>query len=325
MSLFAKKSVSMGKIAMFFGRMAAAMVTAGAVAVSAGCARDAAASEAGPAAGIGSLEGELLEIVNRTPGVMGIALVTDSDTLLINNGVRYPMMSVFKLHQAIATVKMLEDAGASADTLIAVGASELDPDTWSPDLKPFIGQPFEISARRLMDYALISSDNNASNLLFDHIADPSTVDSIMHRCAPDTTFRILWSETQMSLDHDRAYENYTSPLSAALLIRALFVSDLLPGRSGDGVREALAAVATGRDRLAAALEGRDVYFAHKTGSGYRNSRGELAAHNDVGYFRLPDGREYALAVLIRDFRGTEQEASSLIAEVSGVVLSEFYR
>ena len=37
---FAKKSVSMGKIAMFFGRMAAAMVTAGAVVVSAGCARD---------------------------------------------------------------------------------------------------------------------------------------------------------------------------------------------------------------------------------------------------------------------------------------------
>ena len=71
------------------------------------------------------------------------------------------------------------------------------------------------------------------------------------------------------------------------------------------------------DRLGAVISQHpELFFAHKTGSGYRNAIGELAAHNDVGYFRLPDGRSYALAVFIRDFYGTEAEASDLIAKIS---------
>lgn len=51
-----------------------------------------------------TLERQLLEVINATPGVMGIAVVSDSDTLVVNGGVRFPMMSVFKLHQALATL-----------------------------------------------------------------------------------------------------------------------------------------------------------------------------------------------------------------------------
>ena len=74
---------------------------------------------------------------------------------------------------------------------------------------------------------------------------------------------------------------------------------------------------TGLDRLGAIKHQHpELFFAHKTGSGYRNDAGELIAHNDVGYFRLPDGRAYALAVFIRDFSGTEAEASEIIASIS---------
>lgn len=64
-------------------------------------------------------------------------------------------------------------------------------------------------------------------------------------------------------------------------------------------------------------------FAHKTGSGFRNAAGELIAHNDVGYFRLPDGRDYSLAVFIRDFSGSEKEASAIIAGISRCVYDYF--
>ena len=84
------------------------------------------------------------------------------------------------------------------------------------------------------------------------------------------------------------------------------------------------AVTTGHDRLGAAItEADDVLFGHKTGSGYRNSSGELIAHNDVGYFRMSDGRDYALAVLIRDFRGTEDEASAVMADISRLIYDWF--
>lgn len=269
-----------------------------------------------------TLERQLLEVVNATPGVMGIAVVSDSDTLVVNGGVRFPMMSVFKLHQALAVARMMEEQGCSLDTVLSIRASELDPDTWSPDLRPYLGKDFTISAGQLIDYALISSDNNASNLLFEHIAMPATVDSIVGTLASDTTFSIRWTEAEMKRDHDLAYENYTSPFSAASLIFNLFRSQQFVGANYQRIKDDLAAVTTGRDRLAAAIEETDsVFFAHKTGSGYRNSRGELAAHNDVGYFRLPDGRDYALAVFIRDFRGTEAEASALIASVAKAVFA----
>lgn len=270
------------------------------------------------------LRRQICDIVNDVDGVMGVAVVSDADTLLFNNGVRFPMMSVFKLHQAVATAETLRRRGSSLDTLISVGASELDPATWSPCLKEYIGKPFRISAAQLVRYALEASDNNASNLLFDHLASPAAVDSLIRQLAPDPALQILWSEAQMKRDHDLAYDNFTSPLSAALLLRWLFDSDFMPTADGDSIRKALAVVTTGRDRLAAAIEGTDsVFFAHKTGSGYRNSRGELAAHNDVGYFRLPDGRDYAVAVFVRDFRGTESQASALIARISAAVLSHF--
>ena len=82
---------------------------------------------------------------------------------------------------------------------------------------------------------------------------------------------------------------------------------------------------TGADRLGSVVSDADsLFFAHKTGSGYRNEQGELMAHNDVGYFCMPDGHNYAIAVLIRDFNGSEQEASAIIAKISRLVYDHFH-
>ena len=121
----------------------------------------------------------------------------------------------------------------------------------------------------------------------------------------------------MKANNALSYCNYTTPLSAALLIKQVMEDSIIGKNYQDSIRQYLSAVTTGRDRIGAVVDGSDVVlFAHKTGSGYRNEAGELVAHNDVGYFRLRDGRSYALAVLIRDFAGTEAEASAIIADIS---------
>ena len=102
-------------------------------------------------------------------------------------------------------------------------------------------------------------------------------------------------------------------------MRQLLEEKLVNGAQ-DSIKHYLSIVTTGHDRLGAAVQDSDILiFAHKTGSGYRNEADELMAHNDVGYFRLKDGRSYALAVLIRDFSGSEAEASSVIANISKCV------
>ena len=267
-----------------------------------------------------SLSVSLHNLADKAPGMVGIALVTATDTITVNNGVRYPMMSVFKLHEALAVADRLASLSQSLDSTISVRATELDRNTWSPMLKKYDGDDFEISVGELARYAVTSSDNNASNLLFNHIVSPEETDRFIRSIAPDTTFRIRHAESAMKERHSLSYDNHTSPLAAALLIRKVFTDTVVAPAMQDSIKTWLSTVTTGADRLGAPVMNHpDVFFAHKTGSGYRNPQGELIAHNDVGFFRLPDGSCYALAVLIRDFNSSEDAASALIAEISRLV------
>lgn len=79
---------------------------------------------------------------------------------------------------------------------------------------------------------------------------------------------------------------------------------------------------TGVDRIAAPLLDKEgVVIAHKTGSGYVNENGVLAAHNDVAYICLPNNISYTLAVFVKDFKGNESQASQYVAHISAVVYS----
>lgn len=264
-----------------------------------------------------SLQKELYAFIDSVPGTVGVAFVSDGDTVTVNNGVHYPMMSVFKLHQALAVANTLERSGISLDTLLSITRVDLDLDTWSPMLKEYTAERFTVPVSKLLEYAVTKSDNNASNLLFRHIVSPTETNAYIRSIAKDTTFRIQYSEAEMKANNALSYCNYTTPLSAALLIKQVMEGSIIGKNYQDSIRKYLSTVTTGQDRLGSVTEGSDIMlFAHKTGSGYRNEAGELIAHNDVGYFRLRDGRSYALAVLIRDFAGTEAEASAIIADIS---------
>ena len=79
---------------------------------------------------------------------------------------------------------------------------------------------------------------------------------------------------------------------------------------------------TGTDRIAAPLLDKEgVVIAHKTGSGYVNENGILAAQNDVAYICLPNKVCYTLAVFVKDFKGNESQASQFVAHISAVVYS----
>lgn len=264
-----------------------------------------------------SLQEELYAFIDSVRGTVGVAFVSEGDTVTVNNSVHFPMMSVFKMHEALAVADILEKQGISLDTILSINRVDLDLDTWSPMLREYTAESFTVPVSKLMEYAVTKSDNNASNMLFRHIVSPTETDAYIRSIAKDTTFRISYSESEMKANHALSYCNYTSPLSAALLIKQVMEEPIVGKNYQDSIRQYLSTVTTGQDRLGSVVDGSDVVlFAHKTGSGYRNEAGELMAHNDVGYFRLRDGSSYALAVLIRDFAGTETEASAIIADIS---------
>lgn len=265
------------------------------------------------------LENTIVSIIEDRPARIGVAVITDAgDSLVVNDSDDYPMMSMFKLHEAIAVCRTLEEKGASIDTVLAVSRDELNMQTWSPMLKEYTDEVFDISVRRLMEYLLVDSDNNASNLLFERIVPVAAADSIIATIMPERGFRIIYTEAQMQRDHGLSYLNATSPLSYASLVKKVFTDSLMSAGNQEFIREMMRRCGTGSGRIAAGLpEG--VEFAHRTGSGYVNERGEVIAVNDGGYVTLPDGRSYAIAVLVKDFAGPQEDADAAIAEVSKAV------
>lgn len=261
-------------------------------------------------------------IVSDYPGEIGVAVIINStDTVTVNNQTKYPMMSVFKVHQALAVCNDFDHKGLSLDSVMTVERDSLDPMTWSPMLKEHQGATISLPVKELLRYTLRQSDNNASNLMFKRLVGVAPTDSFIATLIPRSGFEIAYTEEDMSADHDKAYANRTSPLSAAALMNRLFTDSLISREKQLFIMTTLRECVTGKDRIAAPLLEKDgVVIAHKTGSGYTNEDGVLAAHNDVAYISLPDnGLHYTLAVFVKDFKGNETQAAKAIAHISATV------
>lgn len=285
------------------------------------------ATSCGAPAGSGNVLREKLEAaISDVPGRVGIAVISpEGDTLTVNNSGDYQLMSVFKLHQALAVAHALDLQGVSLDTVIRVRRTEFDPDTWSPVLKEHPDSLLSLTMTEWLSYLLQQSDNNVSNMLFQRIASVAATDSFIRASTGITDFRLTVMEEQMHRDHSLADGNRSTPLACASLIRKVFTDSLVSPVKQKAICRILSECRTGLDRIHVPLAGESsIKLAHKTGSGFRTPQGILMAHNDVGYVTLPDGRAYVLAVLVKDFDGSEAEASAVIAAVSAIVY-EAYR
>lgn len=270
---------------------------------------------------IDDLRDSLANIAGEYPGEIGIALLTSAgDTVVVADEDKYPLMSVFKLHQAISLCRLFDEQGASLDTVLEIPRRKLNPATWSPMLKDYTTDPIRISVRDMLRYTLTQSDNNASNYLFETVEPVAAADSFISTIIPRAGFRIVATEAEMFDNHALCYENHSSPLGATLLIDRLFTDSIIDTASRDFICTTLGQCTTGTDRIVAPLAGKDgVTVAHKTGSGFRNADGILSAHNDVAFVTLPDGTSYSLAVFVKDFNGSEQEAAKAIARISSTI------
>ena len=75
----------------------------------------------------------LKKVIKDKKAEIGIAVILDAqDTVTVNNDDRYPLMSVFKFHQALAVADYLDRNGLTPDTEIFIPEEELVPDTYSP-------------------------------------------------------------------------------------------------------------------------------------------------------------------------------------------------
>ncbi len=268
--------------------------------------------------GYDALENELAGIVDSVPGQVGIAIIINNkDSVTLNNTNDYPLMSMFKLHEAIAVCHTLDMHSIGLDSAITLSINELDKDTWSPMLKDYTTDIFSVSVKSLLDYTLVSSDNNASNILFDKVVSVGETDDYIHTLLPENDFCLVYKESEMKEDINRSYINCSSPLSYATLVDRLFTDSIVSKEKQDFIKDAMSRCDTGMSRIAAGLPAiPGISFAHRTGSGYVDSLGRIIAVNDGGYVAMPSGVAYSIAVFIKDFYGTQEDAENVIARIS---------
>lgn len=158
-----------------------------------------------------SLETQLKEAIKDKKAEIGIAVIIDEkDTVTVNNDIHYPLMSVFKFHQALALADYMAKRNQSLDTLLRIEKSDLKPDTYSPLRDKYPQGGIEMSIADLLRYTLQQSDNNACDILFDYQGGPDTVNRYIHSlgirdCA------IVGTETAMHEDLDLCYQNWSTP------------------------------------------------------------------------------------------------------------------
>ena len=289
----------------------------------------------------GHLKSEIRRIIRGADADVGVAVISDdlcrngkTDIIRINDHRRYPLMSVMKMHQALHVTDSLSRAGLPLGTLVTVTAEDLKKDTYSP-LRDSLLSATDSSVSRitislLLKYTLQLSDNNACDILFRHFGGPSATDTYIRSLGLED-FSIQVTEDQMHRDMKLCSDNWSRPSSAAWLLWMMSSAESSDGPAGrpyrklsenrylDFVVQTMMSCTTGQDRLAAPLLGTGAVIGHKTGTGDTDSRGRITGLNDIGIVTLPDGKRYAVAVLIKDSGESPAATAQIIADISEAV------
>ena len=265
------------------------------------------------------LETQLKEAIKGKKAEIGIAVIIDGkDTVTVNNDIHYPLMSVFKFHQALALADYMGKQKQSLETRLPIKKSDLKPDTYSPLRDKYPQGGTEMSIADLLRYTLQQSDNNACDILFNYQGGPDAVNKYIYslgirECA------IVGTETAMHEDLNLCYENWTTPLAAAELVEIFRKKPLFPKVYKDFIFQTMVECQTGQDRLVAPLLNKKVTVGHKTGTGDLNAKGQQIGCNDIGFVLLPGGRTYSIAVFVKDSEENNQANSKIIADISRIV------
>ena len=265
------------------------------------------------------LETQLKEAIKGKKAEIGIAVIIDGkDTVTVNNDIHYPLMSIFKFHQALALADYMGKQKQSLETRLPIKKSDLKPDTYSPLRDKYPQGGTEMSIADLLRYTLQQSDNNACDILFNYQGGPDAVNKYIYslgirECA------IVGTETAMHEDLNLCYENWTTPLAAAELVEIFRKKPLFPKVYKDFIFQTMVECQTGQDRLVAPLLNKKVTVGHKTGTGDLNAKGQQIGCNDIGFVLLPGGRTYSIAVFVKDSEENNQANSKIIADISRIV------
>lgn len=264
------------------------------------------------------LEESIKNIIKGKKAIIGAAIIYDGiESTTINNQYRFPTMSVYKFHQALAVLDHLSKNKLPLDTKIHVSKADLSPNTYSPLRDKNPNGNFDISIGELLKYSVSESDNNACDILFTYLGGPQVVHDYIKNLGIRETF-ISASEAKMGEEIENMFLNWTSVRSSVELLDMFLKKDLFATPYKKFLEKALVETTTGPNKIKGLLPA-DVLVGHKTGRSDRTEFGIQIAENDLAFVRLPNGKQYTIGVFVMNSIEDDETNSAIIAEISKAV------
>lgn len=269
------------------------------------------------------LKANIQEFIKDKKARIGVGIILNGkDTVTVNNEDRYPMMSVFKFHQALAVLNYLQQNNLSLDTRIRIEKEDIIENTYSPLRDKYPQGNVSLSISELLKYTIQLSDNIACDVLFKYIGGPSVADKYI-RSLGVQQFSIVITEDDMHQDLSACYLNWSTPLEAARLLDILLTRSLFKNEYQEFLKNIMIECETGKDRLPQPLLKTDAVIGHKTGTSDQNAKGQFIGTNDIGFVLLPNGSRYTVAVFIKDSNESMETNAKIIADISEAIYKYF--
>lgn len=270
-----------------------------------------------------TLHKRVQQIVRDREALTGIAVLGpgESEPFTLNNDHHYPMQSVFKFHLALAVLDQVDRGILSLDQTLHIRREELLVETWSPMRDDHPEGEFDITLRELLRYTVALSDNNGCDILFRLVGGTEYVNTFV-RGLGITAVAIAATEEEMHAAWEVQFTNWSTPLSAAMLLRKFRTGGILSEESSEFLWNTMVGTSTGPNRIRGLLPAGTI-VANKTGTSGHNDGGISAATNDIGIVMLPDGRMFIIAVFVTESREPHEINERIIAEVTRAVWDEY--
>lgn len=264
---------------------------------------------------IENLRKEINELISTKNATIGVSIkgIEDKDTLNINGNLNAPLMSVFKFHIALTTLNLMDKRKLSLNQKIFIKKEDLHENTWSPILDKFPKGNMYLTLDQLLRYTISHSDNNGSDILLNLIGGAKTVQKFINNQGI-ADFTIKANEQDMRV-WENLYINTTTPLATTELLEKFYNGKVLKKKTTKYLYQIMVETSRGITWMKAGLPA-GTELAHRTGISDTNENNLRGAMNDVGIFKLPNGKHIIISIYLKNITEPRKDTEKIISDIT---------
>ena len=302
-----------------------------------------------------ALETQINELWRSFPGRTGIAvLAIDGNWSLAKRGDDlFPQQSVSKLWVAMTVLDQVDRGKLKLDQIVRITRDDLAVFHQPIRERVLANGEVQETVLTLLELAITKSDNTANDSLLRAAGGPEAVRDFIarkglgqirfgpgERALQSGIAGMSWQQdyaigrnfetARAKLSYDQrkiALDRYladpvdgASPLAIVNALGELSKGSLLSSASTRMLMAMMERTSSGPNRLKAGVPA-DWRFGHKTGTGQQLA-GVSTGYNDIGIMTAPDGKRYAVAVMMGDTTASIPDRMAMMQGVSRIVAAE---